>query len=143
VADVVSLELSINPKSLAKFEADTKGVTERALAITIEGALDRIEKATLIKDYTQNSKPSKPEGSTYRRTFRLQDSSRKEMTSKKLPKISGRWEARIKYASQVIGPIAEQSEIHKGRWPALELAINNVNTTIADDFDKAMKKVQK
>ena len=143
MADVLSVEFEIDKSQFAKFKKQTVGVTELATAITIRKALDHVERATLIKNYTQNSKPAKPEGSTYIRTFRMQQSSRKEMTSTKFPAIEGRWEAKIKYASYVIGPISAQAEIHKNRWPALEAAITFADQNISIDFNKAMKKVQK
>jgi hypothetical protein len=142
MAELITLEFEIDKGQLAKFDRETRRITEKALVLTVGKVLDRIEKATLIKDYTQNSKPSKPQGSTYIRIFKLQDSSRKQITRDRIP-IEGRWEARAHYASYVIGLAEQQAEIHKGRWPSLELAINNVNVTISDDFDKAMKKVQK
>ncbi|MCK5062283.1 hypothetical protein KAR28_07095, partial [Candidatus Parcubacteria bacterium] len=101
--------------------------------------LDVVEDSTLITQYTQTSKPSKPTGSTYIRTFRLQRSSRKQITRNKLP-IEGTWEAKTRYASYVIGLAGEQAAIHVGRWPVLELALNNANVKAPQIFNEEMSK---
>ncbi len=142
MAELVEIEFKIDKSQLAKFDRQTRDATETALVITVKKALDRIEKSTLIKDYTQNSNPSKPQGSTYIRTFKLQDSSRKQIIRDRLP-VEGRWQAKTKYASFVIGLSNQQAAIHSGRWPVLELAIETADKNMSNDFDKAMKKVQK
>ncbi len=101
--------------------------------------LDRLEAATLIKTYTQNAGPHKPEGSTYIRTFRLQRSSKKQITRKTFP-VEGRWEAKTEYASRVIGLAEQQAAIHAGRWPILEGAINNVNFIAPKVFNEELAK---
>lgn len=113
--------------------------TERAAVRMVARLLDKIEDATLIKRYTQTANPSKPSGSTYVRTFRMQKSSEKTMVRDKLP-IEGRWEAKTQYASYVIGPSAGQAAIHSGRWPVLELAVTNANVIAPQIFDEEMSR---
>lgn len=111
----------------------------RATERTVEKLLDRAEDATLITQYTQTARPAKPQDSTYIRTFRLQRSSKKQVR-KSGSVIEGKWEARTAYASFVIGKSAQQAAIHIGRWPPLELAINNVEVNAQKDFDREIKK---
>ncbi len=115
------------------------GRTERATVRMVARLLDVVEDATLIKQYTQTAKPTKPTGSAYIRTFRLQRSSEKQITRDKLP-VAGQWEAKTKYASMVIGMAAQQAPIHMGRWPVLELAIGNANRLASPIFDEEMSK---
>ena len=114
-----------------KIEAAAVRMTERLL--------DRLEELTFIRTYTQNAKPRKPEGSSYIRTFRLQRSSKKEVTRKTFP-VEGQWEARVEYASRVIGLAVQQAPIHAGRWPILEGAINNVNFIAPRVFNEELAK---
>jgi len=115
------------------------GQIERATVRMVKRLLDVVEDTTLIRQYTQTAKPSKPAGSDYIRTFRLQRSSEKKITHDKLP-VEGSWEAKTEYASMVIGLAAQQAPIHAGRWPALELAISNVNRLNSPIFDEEMSK---
>lgn len=143
MADVISIDFEVDKKSLKELDTRTRSITEEALRNTIRRAFDRIDKSTRIREYTQNSKPAKPEGSTYIRTFNLQKSARRRITKRKLPGVEGEWKAEIRYASYVIGLASQQAEIHKGRWNFLEQAINNVNLEVGNDFDKEMKKASK
>lgn len=118
------------------------GQIERATVRMVGKLLDVVEDTTLIRQYTQTAKPAKPAGSNYTRTFSLQRSSDKQITRDKLP-VEGSWEAKTQYASMVIGLAADQAPIHAGRWPALELAINQVNTNAQKDFDKEVERLKK
>lgn len=140
--NLVELEFEIDQRSIDKMSKQSKRVIEKAAAIAVERMVKRVEDATLITQYTQNARPAKPAGSTYIRTFRLQSSSETRLVRDTFP-IEARWEAKTEYASFVIGMAEDQAEIHKGRWPSLELAITNVNMTAQDEFDKAMEKVNK
>ena len=122
-------------KQLEKIPAQTGRATVRMVA----RLLDVVEDTTLIRQYTQTAKPAKPTGSDYIRTFRLQRSSEKKITRDKLP-VEGSWEAKTQYASMVIGLAAQQAPVHVGRWPALELAIDNVNRLASPIFDEEMNK---
>lgn len=135
----VRLELDLEIDSKTKKLLGEKPI-ERATARTVERLLDRVEDATLITQYTQNAKPAKPTGSTYIRTFRMQRSSEKKMKSRRLPAIEGQWEAKTEYASLVIGRANQQAAIHSGRWPALELAINIIDTTVRKIFEEEIGK---
>ena len=142
MAKLIEIEIEVDKKSLADLDKETKLTTEEALRNTVRVAFDRIDASTSIRAYTQNAKPAKPQGSTYIRTFELKKSARRRITRRKIP-VEGEWKAQIEYASFVIGLSAQQAQIHQGRWNPLEQAINNVETNISDDFDKAMKKVSK
>ena len=122
-------------KQLEKIPAQTGRATVRMVV----RLLDIVEDTTLIRQYTQTAKPSKPTGSDYIRTFRLQRSSEKQITRDKLP-VEGSWEAKTESASFVIGLAAQQAPIHTGRWPVLELAIGNANRLASPIFDEEMSK---
>ena len=134
----LSIEITIDKEDVKQF-AKTPDKINAAAVRTTQRLLDRLEAATLITTYTQNAGPHKPEGSTYIRTFRLQRSSKKQITRKTFP-VEGRWEAKAEYASRVIGLAAQQAAIHAGRWPILEGAINNVNFIAPKVFDEEMAK---
>lgn len=134
----LQIEISIDEDDVKQF-ARTPDKIEAAAVRMTGRLLDRLEAATLIKTYTQNAGPHKPEGSTYIRTFRLQRSSHKEIVRDKFP-VEGRWEAKAGYASEVIGLAEQQAAIHVGRWPILEGAINNVNFIAPKVFDEEMAK---
>lgn len=119
--------------------ARTPDKIEAAAVRMTERLLDRLEELTFVRTYTQNAKPRKPEGSTYRRTFRLQRSSKKQITRATFP-VEGRWEAKAEYASRVIGLASQQAAIHAGRWPILEGAINNANFIAPRVFNEELAK---
>ncbi len=139
---LISVEVEIDPKSIKKLQKQSTREIERAAVGTVNRLTARAEDATLITQYTQTAKPNKPTGSDYRRTFRLQRSSERRIIRDTLP-VEGIWEAKTQYASMVIGLAADQAPIHAGRWPALELAINQVNTNAQKDFDKEVARVTK
>ena len=62
-----------------------------------------------LAGYTQDY-PPKPEGSTYERTFRLQESVEEEVNES-----SGRVFSNLEYAPAVMGA-ASQIPLHQGRW---------------------------
>ncbi len=68
--------------------------------------------------YTQTSKPNKPVGSDYRRTFRLKRSSKRRRPNQ----FSGEWytDGSAPYDEFVIGPKVQQADIHQNRWTPLE-----------------------
>ena len=134
----LDIQIIVNQNDVKQLEK-IPGQTQNAAVRTTARLLDIVEDATLITQYTQTSKPSKPTGSTYVRTFRLQRSSQKRITRDKLP-VEGTWEAKTKYASYVIGLAGQQAAIHSGRWPALELALNNANVKASPIFDEEMSK---
>lgn len=146
MAELIELEFDIIPGEILTLDKLARRSIQFAIHTTVGKGIGRIEKSTLVKEYTQNSKPAKPEGSTYRRTFSMQNTSFTRITSVssfgKRP-IEGQWEAKTKYASFVIGLSSQQAAIHSGRWPILELAIETANKNMSSDFDKAMKKVSK
>ena len=127
---LIDLEFELDPKSVKTLQEQSAKNIEEATVGTVTRLLERVEDATLITQYTQTPRPSKPTGSTYIRKFRLQRSSQKRIIRDKLP-VEGAWEAKTEYASFVIGLAQDQAPIHRGRWPSLELAINNVNTNIS------------
>lgn len=134
----LNIRIVINEKDIKRF-AQTPDKIEAAAVRMTERLLDRLEELTFIRAYTQTAKPRKPEGSTYRRTFRLQRSSKKQITRKTFP-VEGHWEAKADYASRVIGLAPQQAAIHAGRWPILEGAINNVEFIAPKVFDEEIAK---
>lgn len=137
---LIDLEFELDPKSVKKLQKQSAKNIGKATVRTVARLLERVEDATLITQYTQTSRPSKPAGSTYVRTFRLQRSSQKRIIRDKLP-VEGAWEAKTQYASFVIGLAQDQAPIHRGRWPSFELAINNVNTNAQKDFDEEIERL--
>jgi hypothetical protein len=113
--------------------------TNQALVRTVTRLLDVIEDTTLIRQYTQTSRPTKPTGSNYIRTFRMQRNSEKQITRERLP-VAGFWRAKVEYASMVIGLSAQQAPIHIGRWPMLEAAINRTNRLASPIFNEEVSK---
>ncbi len=139
---LIDVDIVIDTKSAKKLQKQFTGAIWAATLATIKRLLVRAEDATLITQYTQTAKPAKPTRSTYIRTFRLQRSSERRITHRPLP-VEGSWEAKTQYASMVIGLAAQQAPIHVGRWPALELAINQVNANAQKDFDKEIARLAK
>lgn len=109
----------------AQLDRFTNGLEDGA-EDAINEALDDILVATELvqaASYLRTSNPGLPAGSTYRRTFRLRESSRTKRGSRKLPQITGSWftdPGVAPYADEVIGPRSEQKPIHRGRWKSLE-----------------------
>ena len=134
----LQISISIDEDDVKQF-ARTPDKIEAAAVRMTGRLLDKLEELTFIRTYTQNAKPRKPEGSSYIRTFRLQRSSKKQITRKTFP-VEGRWEAKTDYASRVIGLAVQQAAIHAGRWPILEGAINNVNFIAPKVFDEEIAK---
>ena len=139
---LIEVEVEIDPKSAKKLQKQSIREIERATVGTVNRLTARAEDATLITQYTQAARPNKPTGSDYIRTFRLQRSSERRIIRDTLP-VAGIWEAKTQYASLVIGLAADQAPIHAGRWPALELAINQVNANAQKDFDKEIARLAK
>jgi hypothetical protein len=135
---VLDVEIVVDQSDVKQLEKIPEQ-TEQATIRTVARLLDVVEDTTLIRQYTQTAKPAKPLGSDYVRTFRLQRSSKKEITRERLP-VAGQWEAKTEYASMVIGLAAQQAPIHAGRWPILELAISNANRLASPIFDEEMAK---
>lgn len=76
-----------------------------------------------ILKYTASAFPAPPPGSTYTRTFALQNAFETRVTSTKLPTISGEYsvnEAKAKHASFVVGKKSQQAKMHRGRWKSQE-----------------------
>lgn len=134
----LDVRIVVDQSDVKNLEKMPGQIETAAVRMTVR-LLDVVEETTLIRQYTQTSKPAKPTGSDYIRTFRLQRSSQKQIIRDKLP-ISGIWEAKTEYASMVIGQAAQQAAIHMGRWPVLELALGNVNRSASPIFDEEMNK---
>jgi hypothetical protein len=140
--NLIEVEVEIDPKSAKKLQKKSIREIERATVGTVNRLTARAEDATQITQYTQTARPNKPTGSDYMRTFQLQRSSERRIIRDTLP-VEGIWEAKTQYASMVIGLAAQQAPIHAGRWPALELAINQVNANAQKDFDKEVERLTK
>lgn len=101
---------------------------EANLNTAVDIILDLVENSQ-IKSYTAGGNPTRPSGSTYARTFTLQQASEKERTGAKLPDISGVWranEGEARYGKYVLGSRVDQAAVHRGRWKALEDVIAEV-----------------
>jgi hypothetical protein len=138
---LIELEFEIDSNSAKKLQKQSERGIELATTRTVERLTERAEQATLVTQYTQTANPHKPAGSTYIRTFRLQRSSERRIIRDTFP-IEGSWEAKTQYASSVIGLAQDQAAIHRGRWPSLELAINNVEINAQKDFDKEIARLK-
>ncbi len=86
-----------------------------------------------VESYGPNSRPPQPEGSTYIRTFRLQDSSTQDIEKLTLREVIGLWRTGAAYASFVVGKPGDQTDVHEGRWrDALESLRFGVKVTIKE-----------
>ncbi len=86
-----------------------------------------------VESYSQNARPPKPEGSTYIRSFRLQDSSTQDIEKLTLREVIGLWRTGAAYASFVVGKPGDQADVHEGRWrDALESLRAGVTVTIKE-----------
>jgi len=142
MAQALKIDIVVDQNDIDKLGKEARRGVETAALVMTERLLDKVEEATLVRKYTQNSNPSKPPGSTYIRKFILQSSSSKAITKSNLP-IEGTWIARARYASFVVGEADQQAAIHKGRWPALEVALTAVVSNAQPIFDDEFKKVAK
>jgi len=134
------VDVVIDPESLRELQKTIPKALEIASVRTVERLMDRVEEVSLITIYTQNAKPRKPLNSTYIRTFALQRSSEKQITSSDFP-IEGKWKADIKYASRVIGSLADQDPIHAGRWPPFETVIRSLKIFDQRFFDEEIARL--
>lgn len=136
------IRFEIDEKSLADFQRATEKQIEQAAAMTVFALAQLVGDKSLLTQYTQNSKPAKPTGSTYIRTFNLQRSSQTRLVRDTMP-VEASWEAKTEYASYVIGKTDQQAAIHSGRWPNLEYTIKEVEKEAPKIFDESMRKVTK
>jgi len=91
-----------------------------------------------LSGYTQDI-PPKPEGSTYERTFELQESIGKGWTEMR-DKIVGWVTTDLDYAPFVIGE-GKQAEIHQGRWYTEQEIADEVFPEAERLFVEATKRV--
>lgn len=128
---------------VAEFEQRSK-LTERninrALVKAVKDILKRVEQAQ-IKIYTQNTRPSKPPNSLYRRTFVLQGSSETEVTSEMLPVIEGEWRATAPHAPYVLGNNYRQAFVHRNRWKSIEEVEREVNIAAVEITEKRLEGI--
>jgi hypothetical protein len=97
-----------------------------------------------VESYTQNARPPKPEGSLYIRTFRLQDSSTRDIEKLTLREVIGLWRVGIAYASFVVGKPGDQADVHEGRWrDALESLRFGVTVMIKELKRNLNKRLRK
>ncbi len=125
----VTIEVGIN---IGQFQKSTnlaqKEIIRRLVSAT-DKILDLIE-ATQIKKYTSAGEPDRPTGSKYERTFTLRDSSKKKITSRRLPEVEGLWWSEMHeapYNKYVIGPRSEQAPVHRDRWKSIEEVVIEVD----------------
>lgn len=122
-------------------EATSEMIKESLEAAVVQGTMDILDavEQEQILSYTANSNPEQPAGTLYKRTFRLQRSSKKRMVSASFPNIIGRWisDARTaSYTRYVIGRRNQQAPIHRDRWKSLE----QVEAAITEKGPQIMEK---
>ena len=97
---------------------DTGDDIEQRLSGLVDDLLDATESIQVLR-YTATAFPALPANSSYRRSFRLRDASRKRRTGR----LSGEWfidESEADYGRFVVGSQSEQAAIHRGRWLSTE-----------------------
>jgi len=96
---------------------------EKQIGIQMDKAmsalLDKTEDIQILA-YSGDANPTKPAGSSYIRTFELQESSRTEIVNRTKRTIQGRWYTDLPSAKLVLGTVGEQANIHRGRWKSTE-----------------------
>jgi len=96
-----------------------------------------------ILTYTASTKPTRPAGSTYTRTFRLKSSSRRKMAVVTGTGVKGEWWSAddvAPYNRYVIGKTSQQATIHAGRWKSIEQVIEVIIPKIAKHAAKLVRK---
>ena len=139
--------VTVNTKQFNReFDNSTDRLDSRlnkALTESVNEGLEIIEEVQ-IKSYRAKSNPSQPSGSKYKRTFRLQRSSK----TRKVRGIGstgpqGQWiqdSSIARYGSFVLGTANMQAAIHRGRWKSAEQVVD----ITADKLEKvAIKEVSK
>ena len=128
----LSATITVETKELERL---LKGLPKEAM-LASNDAVESGMKAMAEKQvevYTQNARPPKPGGSTYIRTFRLQESSTRDIEKLTLREVIGLWLTGAAYASFVVGRPGEQAGIHEGRWrDALESLRFGIRVTIKE-----------
>ncbi len=137
----LDIDIIVNRRQLNALDREVRRNIERASVNTVIRVADKVEETTLIRKYTQTSQPAKPLGSTYVRKFVLRAGSVKRLVSTRLPSVEAKWTSQAKYSSYVIGFSSQQSQIHRGRWPSLELVLNNVNHVTKPIFEEEWRRV--
>ena len=115
----------------------------KAAQTTVNYGLNEIEQAQILR-YTSISRPSRPPGSTYIRTFKLRRSSRKRKAAKMAFSVEGTWWAdpsTASYAPFVIGHATQQATIHAGRWRSLEEVTKRVARKIGNKLAEEVSKI--
>ena len=129
------LTIVVDSKALSKLR---KGLEfERgSKRIVTEGV--KLVEDEQIKTYTSSSRPAQPAGTTYRRTFKLQRSSRTKVKKGKGRGFEGIWDTdgSAEYDKFVLGTRAQQASIHRGRWKSEEEVIKLVEPKINKSANK-------
>ena len=127
----LSANIIVETKELEKL---LKGLPKEAMLASEDAVKSGMEAmADQVEKYGPNSNPPQPEGSTYIRTFRLQDSSTRDIEKLTLREVIGLWRIGKAYASFVVGKPGDQTDVHEGRWrDALESLRFGVKVTIKE-----------
>jgi len=140
---VIGFEITVDQNALKKLNNGLQ--FERASKEIVTAGLKLVEDEQ-IKAYSAGNRPSPPSGSTYKRTFKLQRSSRAR-TKKVRKGYEGIWDTdgTADYDKYVLGIKSNQAGIHRGRWKSIEQVVEAVDkklTPIADEIiDKEAKKI--
>ena len=128
----LSATITVETKELERL---LKGLPKEAMLASndaVESGMEAMAEFQ-VESYTGNARPPQPEGSTYIRTFRLQDSSTRDIEKLSLREVVGLWRIGAAYASFVVGKPGDQTAVHEGRWrDALESLRFGVRVTIKE-----------
>ncbi len=138
---MLTIKIKVPKDEVKKFQKETRRKIRKAMG----NAMRQILKDTLniqIKSYRANKNPPKPEGSKYRRTFKMRRSGKKKTTSTKLELYEGEvfTDGSAIYDEIVIGPESKQAGIHIGRWKSeeeqTEIGQEQGEKTVQKEIDK-------
>ena len=134
---LLDIDVDIKPTFKTVARAIT-GDLKRVNQLFVKNLLDEVE-LTQIQGYTLNSMPDPPSKagakkrgkggrfvkadrvfSTYRRTFDLRRSSRRQINSVTNFGVEAKWHTELDYAPFVLGTKSQQAKIHEGRWKSTE-----------------------
>jgi len=140
MAALIDIKLNIKPP-FSKLADDIQAAIVKGAIAGVNFGLDAVA-GTQVETYTANARPKQPAGSTYRRTFTLQKSSKKKRARRRGTSVVGTWlsdSAIAPYNVEVIGK--RQKPIHAGRWKTdVELANETVGE-IQEEIENRIERI--
>ncbi len=137
-----SIRMKADSSEVVSFLKETSAKVEKGFRTMAEQSLDITENAQILA-YGQNSRPPKPAGSKYIRTFKLWASSKRRIRNVSSAGFTAEWYTNLVYAPFVLGTVSQQAPFHRGRWKSIEAVIAIVNNAIGTMIDKTVSKVFK